>query len=99
MIGLPQVDGKIVQDWVAQMDPSYQVWPVKRDQVEGNVSLESILLNPPAANADWPVYGPRTPPLVIFSGTTGLDMIAVITHWTQYTGGKFVLHVWPEPKM
>lgn len=86
LVGMQEVDGKIVQNWVAQMDPEYRVWPVRRDQLERDVSLESILLNPPKAEESWPVYDARTPPLVVFSGTTGLDMIAVIAHWKQYTG-------------
>ncbi|KAL6784459.1 hypothetical protein ACKKBF_B01875 [Auxenochlorella protothecoides x Auxenochlorella symbiontica] len=86
LVGMSKDDGKAVQTWFNAMAPEYAVWPATPEQLDSDEGLGTVLGHPRDPSAAWPQVPADTPPVVIFSGMTGKEMIVVCQHWTQFTG-------------
>lgn len=89
---MPRDHGDIIRAWFSQMAPEYVVWAATPQQLESDESLAAVL-DQPGPGTSWPDYPPATPPLVIFSGMTGLEIQLIVQHWKRHTGewGAWVL--------
>ncbi len=89
LVGFSKADGDTVAAWMQQMEPEFSVSHCTRDMLKGTVQ-EAVCqgdLDRLRVEGHTVVEEPL-PRLVILSGMSGEETIAIAEHWEMFTGAQ-----------
>eukprot|EP00887_Chlorella_sp_A99_P006894 scaffold2.g6894.t1 len=86
LVGLSCDDCAAVQRWLAQMEPGFVCAPCPAAALEAGTLADALGGDAVVAERGWEAAPAWAPPLVLFSGMQGREVLAVIQHWREGTG-------------